>query len=157
MKSLGMILKLQGNRKKKRDASWCRHINVGVFTRIQPPRSALDIKKGHFGFFCEFLPKLDEWLRNGPDQSIPTDSVVTTFSNVNPEVVELNALALEIDGFPQFKSLALGLGRLHDLVALFPDPVMTNSALDRLSHHAHHIMVDEGDSYRKKLSPKTRN
>lgn len=45
----------------------------------------------------------------------------------------------------------------QDWLALFPDPVMANSALDRLSHHAHHIMIDEGESYRKKLSPKTRN
>lgn len=44
----------------------------------------------------------------------------------------------------------------QDWVALFPDPVMANSALDRLSHHAHHIMIDEGDTYRRKLSPKTR-
>ncbi len=43
----------------------------------------------------------------------------------------------------------------QDWVALFPDPVMANSALDRLSHHAHHIMIDEGESYRKKLGPKT--
>ena len=44
----------------------------------------------------------------------------------------------------------------QDWIALFPDPVMANSALDRLSHHAHHLMIDEGESYRKKLSPKTR-
>lgn len=44
----------------------------------------------------------------------------------------------------------------QDWIGLFPDPVMANSALDRLSHHAHHIMIDEGESYRKKLSPKTR-
>lgn len=43
----------------------------------------------------------------------------------------------------------------QDWVALFPDPVMANSALDRLSHHAHHIMVDEGDTYRRKLSPRS--
>lgn len=35
----------------------------------------------------------------------------------------------------------------QDWVALFPDPVMANSALDRLSHHAHHLMIDEGESY----------
>ena len=28
-----------------------------------------------------------------------------------------------------------------------------NSALDRLTHNAHHIMIDSGESYRKKLSP----
>lgn len=72
------------------------------------------IKKGQFSLLCEFLPKLDEWLLNGLDQSIPTDSLVMTFSNVNREVVELNALALGIADFPQFKSIKLG--RLNDLV-----------------------------------------
>lgn len=72
------------------------------------------IKKGQFSLLCEFLPKLDEWLLNGLDRSIPTDSLVMTFSNVNPDVVELNALALGIADFPQFKSLKLG--RLNDLV-----------------------------------------
>ena len=42
----------------------------------------------------------------------------------------------------------------QDWVPLFPDPVMANSALDRLAHHAHHI-ITEGDSYRRKLSPKS--
>lgn len=41
----------------------------------------------------------------------------------------------------------------QDWIALFPDPVMANSALDRLAHHAHHLIM-EGESYRKKLSPK---
>ncbi len=42
----------------------------------------------------------------------------------------------------------------QDWVALFPDPVVANSALDRLSHNAHHILIDGGESYRKKMSPK---
>lgn len=41
----------------------------------------------------------------------------------------------------------------QDWVALFPDPVMANSALDRISHHAHHIIIEGGESYRKKLRP----
>jgi DNA replication protein DnaC len=41
----------------------------------------------------------------------------------------------------------------QDWVPLFPDPVMANSALDRLAHHAHHLIM-EGESYRKKMSPK---
>jgi DNA replication protein DnaC len=41
----------------------------------------------------------------------------------------------------------------QDWVALFPDPVVANSALDRLAHNAHHVMIDGGESYRKKLSP----
>jgi DNA replication protein DnaC len=42
----------------------------------------------------------------------------------------------------------------QDWIPLFPDPVMANSALDRLTHHAHHIMIEGGESYRKRLSPK---
>jgi len=41
----------------------------------------------------------------------------------------------------------------QDWMALFPDPVVANSALDRLAHNAHHVMVDGGESYRKKMSP----
>jgi len=41
----------------------------------------------------------------------------------------------------------------QDWIPLFPDPVMANSALDRLAHHAHHIIIEGGDSYRKKLRP----
>jgi DNA replication protein DnaC len=44
----------------------------------------------------------------------------------------------------------------QDWIALFPDPVMANSALDRLAHHAHHLIM-EGESFRKKLRPKTTN
>jgi DNA replication protein DnaC len=43
----------------------------------------------------------------------------------------------------------------QDWIALFPDPVMANSAMDRLSHKAHHIIIDgeESESYRRKLRP----
>jgi DNA replication protein DnaC len=41
----------------------------------------------------------------------------------------------------------------QDWIPLFPDPVMANSALDRLVHHAHHIIIEGGESYRKKLKP----
>jgi hypothetical protein len=30
---------------------------------------------------------------------------------------------------------------------------MANSALDRLAHHAHHIIIEGGETYRKKLRP----
>jgi DNA replication protein DnaC len=38
----------------------------------------------------------------------------------------------------------------QDWIALFPDPVLANSALDRLAHHAQHVIM-EGESYRRKL------
>jgi DNA replication protein DnaC len=42
----------------------------------------------------------------------------------------------------------------QDWVPLFPDLVMANSALDRLAHHAHHIMIEGGESYRKTMNSK---
>ncbi len=39
-----------------------------------------------------------------------------------------------------------------DWLPLFPDPVMANSALDRLAHNAHHFVM-KGESYRKRLRP----
>jgi len=45
----------------------------------------------------------------------------------------------------------------QDWIPLFPDPVMANSALDRLAHHAHHIIIEGGESYRKKLRPNYSN
>jgi DNA replication protein DnaC len=41
-----------------------------------------------------------------------------------------------------------------DWLPLFPDPVMANSALDRLAHHAHHLVL-KGDSYRIRSRPLT--
>ena len=41
-----------------------------------------------------------------------------------------------------------------DWLPLFPDPVMANSALDRLAHNAHHVVM-KGDSYRKRTRPQS--
>jgi DNA replication protein DnaC len=41
-----------------------------------------------------------------------------------------------------------------DWLPLFPDPVMANSALDRLAHSAHHLVL-KGESYRKRRRPQT--
>lgn len=41
----------------------------------------------------------------------------------------------------------------QDWLALFPDPVMANSALDRLAHHAHHVVIQGGESYRRRSTP----
>lgn len=41
-----------------------------------------------------------------------------------------------------------------DWLPLFPDPVMANSALDRLAHNAHHLVL-KGGSYRQRRRPQT--
>lgn len=71
-------------------------------------------KRSHFPALCEFLEDLDGWHSNAIDTSVDTESLVITFSNVNPEVVELNAKAIGIWDSPPIKSIKFG--RLNDLV-----------------------------------------
>jgi len=42
---------------------------------------------------------------------------------------------------------------LQEWMALFDDQIMANSALDRLAHNAHQLII-EGESYRRKKAPK---
>jgi hypothetical protein len=51
-------------------------------------------KKSQFPTLSEFLGALDGWHSSPLDPNVDADSLVMTFSNVNPEVVELNAEAL---------------------------------------------------------------
>jgi DNA replication protein DnaC len=44
---------------------------------------------------------------------------------------------------------------VSDWVALFADPILANSALDRLASGAHQLVI-EGPSYRTRLAPKSR-
>jgi DNA replication protein DnaC len=43
---------------------------------------------------------------------------------------------------------------ISDWSAIFPDPIMANAVMDRLAHNAHQITI-KGESYRKKLVPRT--
>ena len=51
------------------------------------------------------------------------------------------------------KSIILTSNRsMSDRGNIFPDPVMANALMDRLSHNAHQIII-KGESYRKKMRP----
>ncbi len=43
---------------------------------------------------------------------------------------------------------------VDEWLGLFDDPILGNSALDRLAHNAHQLLI-EGHSYRARLAPKT--
>jgi DNA replication protein DnaC len=45
---------------------------------------------------------------------------------------------------------------MSDWGNIFPDPIMANALMDRICHNAHQIII-KGESYRKKMSPKTKN
>jgi len=60
-----------------------------------------------------------------------------------------------VDGRFGQKSIILTSNRaMTDWPKLFPDPVIANAILDRLAHTSHQIVI-KGQSYRKKLAPKT--
>ncbi len=42
---------------------------------------------------------------------------------------------------------------VDEWMALFDDPIMANSALDRIAHNAHQLVI-EGESYRRKKDPR---
>lgn len=71
-------------------------------------------KKGNFEALCAFITKLDGWSGTALNESIETEKLVMTFSNVNGEVVKMNARVIGIsehDGFKQIR-----LEQLHELV-----------------------------------------
>ncbi|WP_374675996.1 hypothetical protein [Ideonella sp.] len=71
-------------------------------------------KRGQFASLCDFLAELDAWSTKALDPTVSTESMVMTMSNVNPDVVEINAKAIGLYDTPLFQSLRLG--KLHDLV-----------------------------------------
>jgi hypothetical protein len=71
-------------------------------------------KRGHFVLLCEFLAEFDRWSTQALDTTVGTNHLVMTFSNVNPEVVELNAKAIGLADTTEFANIKFG--KLHDLV-----------------------------------------
>jgi len=62
-----------------------------------------------------------------------------------------------VDARYQVKSMILTSNRdITDWLDVFPDPVTANAIMDRLAHNAHQIVIN-GESYRKKFSPKLQN
>jgi DNA replication protein DnaC len=60
-----------------------------------------------------------------------------------------------VDGRFGQRSVILTSNRaMADWTGLFPDPIIGNAILDRLAHTSHQIVL-KGQSYRKKLAPKT--
>jgi len=67
------------------------------------------------------------------------------------------ALYAIVDARHQIKSMILTSNRdMADWLDIFPDPVTANAIMDRLAHNAHQIVI-EGESYRRKFSPKLQN
>jgi hypothetical protein len=79
-------------------------------------RRGLQTEKIAIPTLSEFLGSLDGWHSSPLDQSVDADSLVMTFSNVNPEVVAVNAKALGMASFPDF--VAIKFGRLNSLFGL---------------------------------------
>ena len=60
-----------------------------------------------------------------------------------------------VDGRFGHKSIILTSNRaITDWGGLFPDPIIANAIMDRLAHTSHQIVI-KGQSYRKKLAPKS--
>ena len=80
--------------------------------RLEPPKRGTS--RGEFGALCDLLRDFETWSQGDIDPSVEMIDLVMTFSNVNPEVVKINAVALGIYEHPKFQEIELG--RLNDLV-----------------------------------------
>jgi len=61
-----------------------------------------------------------------------------------------------VDGrFGQKSTILTSNRSMTDWPKLFPDPITANAILDRLAHTSHQIVI-KGQSYRKKLAPKSK-
>lgn len=92
--------------------SFCNQLKQGNFSTESPKTKR--IKKGQFAITAEFITSLQKWSNAPIDSGIDANEIVMTFSNINPDVVKLNAQAIGINSFEGFKKLKLG--RLHNLV-----------------------------------------
>lgn len=90
-------------------------------------------KRGRFTAVCDFLQEFEAWCQDPFDLTGDTEELVMTFSNVNPEVVEVNAKAIgfaETAAFGQCK-----FGRLNDLVGRRND-IGHGSTIEAPKHEA---------------------
>lgn len=72
------------------------------------------VGRGHFDSLTEFIAEFNRWVEAPLDRGIDTDELVMAASNVNKEVVQLNARALGIADYEPFKQLKLD--QLDELV-----------------------------------------
>lgn len=116
-----------------------------------------------FYSFFQFFADLNQAALNHQSdkllkQLIKVDLLVIddfAFKSINqPEAEALYAI---VDARYQVKSMILTSNRdMADWLDIFPDPVTANAIMDRLAHNAHQIVIN-GESYRRKFSPKLQN
>lgn len=80
------------------------------------PGKRKSIRSGKYKALTEFINKYRGWECGGMNSSIDTSSLVMTFSNVNCEVLDVNAEAIGLNLLPEFLSFRKSVGRLEDLV-----------------------------------------
>ena len=116
----------------------------------------------YFAFFQLFNELAKKELNNGLDKFLKRLIKVDLLVIDDFGVKKIDQLAAEylytiIDARYAAKSIIITSNRaVKDWAAVFPDPLMANAILDRIAHHAHHIII-KGESYRKKFAPKFQN
>ncbi len=74
------------------------------------------IRSGKYKALADFIQKYRGWESGGMSSSIDTSSLVMTFSNVNCEVLDINAESIGLNLLPEFSEFRKNVGRLEDLV-----------------------------------------
>ena len=121
----------------------CRHGYTAVFTKTS--RLLADLAGGHADL--TWAVRLRRWAK--PDILVLDDFAMRDFTG--PQADDLYELVTERAG----RSLILTSNRsVEHWYPLFPNPVVAESVLDRITNTAHHIHLD-GRSYRPTQRPGT--
>ncbi|MDZ4286041.1 MAG: MAE_28990/MAE_18760 family HEPN-like nuclease, partial [Candidatus Sungbacteria bacterium] len=72
------------------------------------------VKKGQHTLLAATLEKLDNWHAISLDKAIEPESLILTFSNINRDVVDLNAAITGLDALPLYN--AINFSQLEALV-----------------------------------------
>lgn len=95
----------------------------------------------------------DKVLRRfiGPDLLIIDDFGLRSFDRIQSNDI----YEVLIERHKRSSTILTSNRTVDEWIPLFADPILAQSALDRLAHNAHQVVI-EGDSYRKKQGPASR-
>lgn len=146
---------------RKENALICGPVGVGK-TYIANALAHSACRRGHKVLMLRASTMFKKLLQSRADNSYGRELVKL----IGPELLIIDDFGLQrltneqindfyeviVERYGRASTVITSNRDVHEWMALFDDPIMANSALDRLAHNAHQLVI-EGESYRRKKDP----
>lgn len=146
---------------RKENALICGPVGVGK-TYIANALAHSACRRGHKVLMLRASTMFKKLLQSRADNSYGRELVKL----IGPELLIIDDFGLQrltneqindfyeviVERYGRASTVITSNRDVHEWMALFNDPIMANSALDRLAHNAHQLVI-EGESYRRKKDP----